>query len=537
MSETNNDSKPSNALVTALLTDLYQITMTYAHWKIGKHEEASVFELFFRKNPFKGQFTIFCGLDEVLKHLKSFKFSKSDIEYLRSTPALAHCEEGYFNYLANLSTENLKVSALKEGTVIFPRIPMIVIEGPLGLGQLLETTLLNLVNYPSLLTTNAARMVLRAHPAPCIEFGLRRAQGPDGACSASKYSYVGGFVATSNVQAGNIFGIPIAGTHAHAYVQAFSSLEEVQNLKLFNKKKGQNKPFLPQVLQHRINHRTNDGELAAFVAYACAFPDGCLCLIDTYDTLQSGLLNFICVAMALDDFGYVPKGIRLDSGDLASLSLACQKAFEEIKQSTGRNQAFGNLTIVVSNDINEKALDVLTKTPHGITSYGIGTNLVTCQAQPALGCVYKLVEWKNAPRIKISQDLPKITIPGRKKVYRLMGMDGHPIIDYMALASEDEPQAGDRITCRHPFQTQQRLVVTPTSVQTLHSVVFSRGTTNQPPPTLSETREYVQKQLKIFPLEITRYENPTCYDMMVSLELYKFLHEMWEQEAPIKERN
>ncbi|KAL3922298.1 MAG: hypothetical protein SGARI_006483 [Bacillariaceae sp.] len=189
--------------------------MTYAHWKIGKHDESAVFELFFRKNPFQGQYTIFCGLDECMKHFAHFKFTQDDIDYLKSSPALSQCEPDYFDYLAQLDTSLLKVYALPEGTVAFPKIPLLVLEGPLGLCQLLETTLLNLVNYPSLVATNASRMVLRATKlATCIEFGLRRAQGPDGAFSASKYTYVGGFVGTSNVQAGRDLGIPIAGTHA-----------------------------------------------------------------------------------------------------------------------------------------------------------------------------------------------------------------------------------------------------------------------------------------------------------------------------------
>jgi nicotinate phosphoribosyltransferase len=214
-SSTSRSTMPTNNLVRALLTDLYQITMSYAHWKMGKHEEDAVFELFFRKNPFRGEYTIFCGLDECLQHMQSFAFTQDDVDYLKSTPTLAHCEAAFFDeYLLNLTTATLRVYAIPEGTIVFPREPLLILEGPLGLGQLLETTLLNLVNYPSLVATNASRMVLRAGPAPCIEFGLRRAQGPDGACSASKYAYVGGFVGTSNVQAGKTFGIPIVGTHA-----------------------------------------------------------------------------------------------------------------------------------------------------------------------------------------------------------------------------------------------------------------------------------------------------------------------------------
>jgi nicotinate phosphoribosyltransferase len=535
MSSQLEQQQPTNSLVTAMLTDLYQITMTYAHWKIGKHDDPATFELFFRKNPFKGQFTIFCGLDECLKHIASFKFSQQDIEYLKSTPALAHCEDGYFEYLRNLDTSQLTVKALQEGTIVFPRIPLLIIEAPLGLGQLLETTLLNLVNYPSLIATNAARMVLRANGATCIEFGLRRAQGPDGACSASKYSFIGGFSATSNVQAGRIFGIPIAGTHAHAYVQAFASLEEVEGLELLNQATGKAEKFLDAVLSYRENKSTNDGELAAFVAYACAFPDNCLCLIDTYDTLASGLLNFCYVAMALDDFGYTPKGVRLDSGDLATLSLACQKRFQELSEV--RKEAFGNLSIVASNDINEQVLVKLNSSPHGMTAYGIGTNLVTCQAQPALGCVYKLVTWKGKPRIKISQDLPKVTIPGGKRVYRLVGRSGQPIADYMTRENEPAPQPGQRVVCRNPFEPQQRMAVTPTAVQPLHNIVFETGLCTIPVASLSESKAFVSRQLTQLPVEITRYETPRPYCVMVSADLFRYLHELWEQEAAMEERS
>lgn len=528
---------PTNNLVGPLLTDLYQLTMTYAHWKAGKQEEPAIFELFFRKNPFRGQFTIFCGLDECVKYLSSFRFSLEEIDYLKSSTSLKGCEEEFFDYLRNLDTSKLVVRAMKEGSVAFPRVPLIIVEAPLGLGQLLETTLLNLVNYPSLIATNAARMVLRAHPAPCVEFGLRRAQGPDGACSASKYSYVGGFVATSNVQAGKTFGIPVAGTHAHAYVQAYSSLEEVRHLTIYNTKTKVREAFLPHVLKYRKMESTNDGELAAFLSYACSFPDSCLCLIDTYDTLKSGLPNFTYVAKALDDLGYQPKGIRLDSGDLAQLSLECAKTFREIEETEGREK-FGSLSIVVSNDINERVLDELTRREHGITIYGIGTNLVTCQAQPALGCVYKLVEWKGKPRIKISQDMPKVTIPGRKQIYRLYGKHGTPLLDLMVLADDDTtPQVGAMITCCNPFEPTDRVNVVPSKVVNLHFNAFSDGKDstddNSEPSYLSKAQKFVIEQLKDFPQEITRYTDPQSYPVMVSEHLYRFFHELWQREVPL----
>ena len=269
-------NRPTNALVTPLLTDLYQITMTYAHWKNNRHEDSSIFELFFRKNPFGGEFTIFAGLDECLKHLESYKFSESDIAYLKTVPALQHCESAFFDWLLNLDTSQVTVRAVPEGSVVFPRVPLMIIEGPLAICQLLETTLLTLVNYPSLLTTNAARMVIAAapplslrgagrdgvttppeHPAQCfrrpvcIEFGLRRAQGPDGGFSASKYSAIGGFVATSNVQAGKLCGLNIAGTHAHSFVQAYSGFHEVADNSVVDKKTGEAVKLLPLVLKYR----------------------------------------------------------------------------------------------------------------------------------------------------------------------------------------------------------------------------------------------------------------------------------------------
>lgn len=303
--------------------------------------------------------------------------------------------------------------------------------------------------------------------------------------------------------------------------------------------------------------KTNDGELAAFCAYACSFPDNCLCLIDTYDTISSGLQNFIFVAKALDDFGYTPRGVRLDSGNLAELSYQCQLAFDRViaEDPEGRTSAFGRLTIVASNDIDEGILVDLSNNPRNkITSFGIGTNLVTCQAQPALGCVYKMVEWAGKPRIKLSQDLPKVTIPGRKRVYRLYGQDGRPVADYMALASEAAPGVvmmtgssasiadsvvdgggNGGIVCCNPFDAQDRLLVQPSKVEQLHRLVFENGHCGQDIPSedLSVTRGLVMDQLRnVFDESHTRYENPQPYKVTVSEELFRFLHELWEKEAP-----
>mmetsp|Transcript_9119 Transcript_9119/g.14038 ORF Transcript_9119/g.14038 Transcript_9119/m.14038 type:complete len:567 (+) Transcript_9119:115-1815(+) len=551
---------PTNALVTPLLTDLYQITMTYAHWKNNRHNDSAIFELFFRKNPFGGEYTIYCGLDEVLKHLSNFHFSNEDIEYLKTIPALSTCDPGFFEYLANLDCSGVQLYSMREGTIAFPRVPLITLAAPLGIGQLLETTLLTLVNYPSLIATNAARMVNAARGKnaasedpntkhlsqcsrvpKCAEFGLRRAQGPDGGFSASKYSFVGGFDATSNVQAGKLLHFPVVGTHAHAFVQSYVSLSEVEHLKVKDSTSGEEVVLLERVLHYRNNVlqdkflTTNNGELAAFVAYAAAFPGSFLCLIDTYETLQSGNLNFCMVAMVLDDLGYTPRGIRLDSGDLAYLSLECARMYDHLAEKYKR-PFFRDLDIVASNDINEDILHALNKEGHAITLFGIGTNLVTCQAQPALGCVYKLVEIKDEPRIKLSQDIAKVLIPGRKKTYRLYGKAGFPLLDVMVRNDEEPPQANKQILCRHPFIERKRALVTPSKVVPLHEVVYDMtlGVINEPPG-IESTKAYVAEQVSNVRPDILRKINPTPYKISVSQVLFAFLHDLWQLETPVTE--
>lgn len=590
----SNFPKPTNNLVSPLLTDLYQITMAYAYWKTDQHRKNAHFELFFRKNPFGGSYTVFAGLDEVLKFLSNFHFSESDIEYLRSTPQLGHCEAAFFDeYLANLDCSEVVVHAMKEGSMAFPRVPLITVTAPLGIGNLIETTLLTLVNYPSLVATNACRMVVatrgqfweetaganppRAMLPPrtestgvsrqtprksiqlaeggpadftrrkpkCIEFGLRRAQGPDGGFSASKYSHIGGFHATSNVLAGKILNIPIAGTHAHSFVQSYTSLDLVEGAKVKNAKpgsdgEGEMVELMPLVTKYRTETGwtdTNDGELAAFVGYASSFPNSFLCLVDTYDTLHSGLRNFVIVSLALDDLGYNPRGIRLDSGDLSYLSLECEYVFHEMADRFSR-PFFYDLDIVASNDINEGILHSLNKQGHGITMFGIGTNLVTCQAQPALGCVYKLVEIDGEPRIKLSNDMEKVLIPGKKVAYRIFGEAGWPLLDLLVGSHEDDqPSVGERTLCLHPFMEQRRVAVVPKRVVKLHSLVFDgrNGVVAGQQSALGETRQFVNDQINHTRPDLLRYVNPGEYKVSVSEKTFRFLHALWQSETPVRE--
>ncbi len=288
-----------------------------------------------------------------------------------------------------------------KGTVVFPRIPLLRIEGSVFKTQLLETTLLTLVNFASLVATNAARFCAAAGPKKTLlEFGLRRAQGPDGGLSASKYCYLGGFHGTSNVLAGKLYGIPIRGTHAHAYVSSYECMNDLTEKELCDFLTGESRPFADLCLKYLkevgpllkiLPDETNKGELAAFVSYAIAFPTHFLALVDTYDVLRSGLPNFLAVALALHECHYEAIGLRLDSGDLAYLSAEVRAKFIEISQKYGIDY-FEKFNIVASNDINEETLVSLGQQIHSIDTFGIGTHLVTCQKQPALGCVYKLVE-------------------------------------------------------------------------------------------------------------------------------------------------
>ncbi|EGI71078.1 Nicotinate phosphoribosyltransferase [Acromyrmex echinatior] len=520
----------------------------------------------------------------------------TDIKYLKSTMP-ATVDQRFFDYLQSLTARNVTIYAIDEGSVVFPRVPLIRVEGPLIMVQLLETTLLTLVNYASLMATNAARYrMVAGKNITLLEFGLRRAQGPDGGLSASKYSYVGGFDGTSNVLAGKLFNIPVCGTHAHAYITSFTSISDLQG----------KVDVLELACKHReaiaddlgaLASQASDGELAALISYAVAFPERFTALVDTYDVksietlakgqaqvaslnvknklltngsnthaqngvrnnpfkseptsqlhkngflrrgelgelyMRSGLLNFCAVALALNDLGYRAVGIRIDSGDLAYLSNVARDIFEKIAIKYDISW-FAKLMICASNDINEETIISLNEQSHKIDCFGIGTHLVTCQRQPALGCVYKMVEINNEPRIKLSQEVGKVTIPGRKDAYRLYGSDGYALIDLLQITTEDPPQVMQKVLCRHPFQQTKRANVTPSRVESLHKIYWKDGKLYQPLPTLQEVRNRVQESLNTLRNDHKRNLNPTPYKVAVSDTLYRFIDELWSQNAPIGE--
>lgn len=515
----------SNPNTCALLTDMYQVTMAYAYFKGGRHEEQSCFELFFRTNPFKGQYTLYCGLHEALEMVASFRFTEEDISYLKDV--MPNCDREFFIWLGSIDCSDIKIYSIAEGTVVFPREPLLRVEGPLGIAQLLETPLLNAINFPSLVATNASRFRNAVGPSVgLLEFGLRRAQGPDGGLTASRYSYIGGFNGTSNLLAGKLFGITVKGTHAHSFVQAYRSVDEIKDRNL----NGTDLVGLALGHRERLNYtHSNEGELAAFCAYAIAFPDGFTALVDTYDTLQSGLLNFIAVSLALDDVGHRAVGLRIDSGDLAYLSKKIRSVVKSVGEKENRPW-LGTITIVASNDISEEVLHSLHRQGHSCDVFGVGTNLVTCLGQPALGGVYKLVSINDMARIKLSENKTKVTIPCKKAVYRLYGEDGLPLLDYMSEASHPPPVAGTAVLCRHPFDGTKRVLVRPSRVVPLHSLVWPK---TEPSPTADQLRERVMKNLSEVREDVSRVLNPTPYRVSLSGELFSFFQALWEKEATL----
>uniref|UniRef100_A0A8C7W8E9 Nicotinate phosphoribosyltransferase n=1 Tax=Oncorhynchus mykiss TaxID=8022 RepID=A0A8C7W8E9_ONCMY len=495
--------------VPTLLTDLYQFTMAYAYWRSGRHNEPAVFELFFRDNPFGGGFSLFSGMHDCLLFLRSFRFTDEDVEYLRSVLPPA-TDPAFFLFLRELDCSGVTLHSVPEGTVVFARVPLMEVSGPLAVVQLLETSLLCLVNYASLVCSNAARFRLAAGSRrKLLEMGLRRAQGPDGGLTASRYTYVGGFDMTSNVQAGFLFGIPVAGTMAHSYVTSFSSLEEVwpqvslsapvsngdhDNIDLISLTKG----WLGRVceLLGAESGKIHEGELAAFLSYAIAYPHNFLPVIDSYSVTCSGLLNFCAVALSLFELDYSPLGVRLDSGDLCRQSVEVRHVFRLCSEQFSI-PAFQSLLIVGTNNISEYSMAELNKKENEIDVVGVGTHLVTCTRQPSLGCVYKLVEVRGSPRMKFSEDPEKSTVPGRKAVYRMLDTEGEESLSTIE---------------KHIESLNYRISVPST-------YYFNTQLITQPLCSTAETREKVQSSIQTLHPRHKRLQEPDSYIVSFKVHL------------------
>jgi nicotinate phosphoribosyltransferase len=455
----------------ALLTDLYQLTMAYGFWKSGRAGDQAVFNLFFRKPPFGSGYTVACGLAPVIEYIDAFHFHADDVAYLAGltgNDAEPLFEKAFLDYLGELRLA-VTLHAIPEGTVAFPHEPLLRVQGPILHCQLLETALLNIVNFDTLIATKAARVCLAARGDPVLEFGLRRAQGRDGALAASRAAYIGGCAATSNVLAGKCFGIPVRGTHAHSWVMSF------------------------------------DTELEAFEAYAEVMPNNCVFLVDTYDTLE-GVHHAIKVGRDLRRRGKELAGIRLDSGDLAWLSIKARELLDEA--------GFPRAVIIASNDLDEHLIQSLKVEGAAIGVWGVGTKLCTAYDQPALGGVYKLAGVRRRPdqpwsyRVKLSEQAVKVSNPGLQQVRRMRQGS-----EFVADVIYDE-QLGipDGCTLVDPMDpTRQKVVPQGTLWEDLLVPVFQDGRRVYQPPTLAASRARTVAQLAGFDSTVKRLTNPHQY--------------------------
>lgn len=379
-------------MISPLLTDLYQLTMAYGYWKLGMHEREAVFHLIFRKNPFRSSYSVACGLEIVIDFLKNWHFEADDLHYLQGLKASngsALFTTEFLDYLQQLRF-SCDIDAIPEGTVVFPHEPLIRVKGPLLQAQLLESALLNIINFQTLIATKASRVYQAAKGDSVLEFGLRRAQGPDGGLSASRAAYIGGCDATSNVLAGKLYGIPVRGTHAHSWVTAFPN------------------------------------EKSAFKAYAEVMPHNCVLLVDTYDTLQ-GVKHAIEIGEELREKGYELLGVRLDSGDFSTLSVKSRALLDEA--------GFTKTKIIASNSLDEYVIEKLKQKNAPINIWGVGTHLATAYDQPALDGVYKLSairdeQGKLLYKLKLSEQAVKVSNPGVYQVRRFK-KEGQLVMDIM----------------------------------------------------------------------------------------------------------
>ena len=464
----------------ALLTDFYEITMAYGYWKTGMTEIDSVFHVSFRQNPFGGGYTIACGLEYAMEYLANFHFDESDLAYLAETrdrKGQLMFEPEFLRYLADMRLR-CDVDAVPEGTVVFPQEPMLRIRGPLIQCQILESVLLNIINFQSLIATKAARVTLAAQGSPVLEFGLRRAQGFDGALTASRAAYIGGCSATSNVLAGKLFGIPIAGTHSHSWVMAF------------------------------------DSEREAFEEYARILPNNCIFLVDTYQTL-TGVHRAVETAKGLRERGSEMAGIRLDSGDLASLSIESRKILD--------SGGFPDAKIVASNEMDEYIIESLNHQGAKIDIWGVGTKLTTAYDQPALGGVYKLSalrkgggEWEL--KMKVSDHGAKTSTPGILQVRRFR-REGKNFAD--AILEEGTHPSGECVIV-DPNDVSRKETIPPDSESSdLLVPIIRDGKAVYAPPPLEAIRRMAAENLALFPPGIKRFIYPHIYPVGLELSLYR----------------
>jgi nicotinate phosphoribosyltransferase len=454
--------------VSPLLTDLYELTMLAGYFNEEMTETPAVFDLFFRTNPFNGGYAVFAGLEPALEYLEGLRFDGDDIAYLRT---LGIFSPQFLDYLRGFRFRG-SVIAPPEGSVVFANEPLLTVEGSLAEAQFVESALLNIINFQTLVATKGARIVHAAAGASVIEFGLRRAQGPDGALSVARASCVGGVRSTSNVLAGRTFGIPVRGTHAHSWIMAFPD------------------------------------ELTSFRRYASLFPDSCILLVDTYDTLKCGIPNALTVARELRATGHELVGIRIDSGDLAWLSREARRMLDDA--------GFPKVRIVVSNELDETIIETIREEGGRVDIYGVGTKLAVCMGEGggALGGVYKLVSCAGRPKLKVTGDLAKATLPDRKRVLRFVAPDGSFVLDVVCRDGETVAP-GDLVF--DPVNPAQQVAIPPQCAGTeLRQPVMAGGKKILPTEELGTMAERCADHLGKLPQGCLRFVNPHRYKVSVS---------------------
>jgi len=469
-----------------MMTDLYQLTMMYGYYKTNTHQRNAVFDMFFRKPSSNSAYAIAAGLEQVIDYIKNLHFGDEDIEYLAS---LNLFDSDFLDYLSQLRFTG-DIYAVPEGTVVFPNEPILRVKAPLFEAQLIETAILNIINHQTLIATKASRVVFAAQGSNVLEFGLRRAQGPDAGIYGARAAIIGGCSATSNVMTGQLFGIPVKGTHSHSWVMSFPD------------------------------------ELTAFRAYADAFPDTCLLLVDTYNTLNSGIPNAITVFRELRAKGYEPMGIRLDSGDLAYLSKKARAMLDEA--------GFPNAQIVASNNLDEELIWDLKAQGARIDTFGVGTSLITSSGCPALGGVYKMsaeeVDGKMVPKIKISENPEKITNPGYKKVVRIYNGGNKAIADLIMLEGE-VIDTSKPLTIFDPVDTWKRMTLKNYKIKELLVPIFINGECVYETPNLMDIQAYAASEMDTLWDEYKRLKNPHVYKVDLSQKLYDLKQRLLKEHS------
>lgn len=470
-----------------LHTDKYQINMMYAHWKNNTHNRRAIFDAYIRKNPFRNGYTVFAGLERIVHYINSLNFSEEDIEYLREQEE--NYEEAFLEELRVFSFTG-NILAMREGEIVFPNEPLIRVDARIFEAQLIETAILNVMNYQSLIATKASRMKQVANDDTLIEFGTRRAQEADAAVWGARSAYIAGFHGTSNMRAGKLFGIPTNGTNAHSWIQDHDTEEE------------------------------------AFTNFAKAMPDNVILLVDTYDTLQSGIPNAIKTGKMLEEHGKKLKAIRLDSGDLARLSIEGRRMLDEAGME--------DVQIMASNDLDEEVIMHLKLQGAKITAWGIGTKLITGGKHPSLGGVYKLVARENTddliPVIKLSEDLEKVITPGLKKVYRIINRKTKKSEgDYVAL--EHETVDEQPLKMFDPLFPHKFKYVKDYEVVELLQPIYVEGKQVYELPSLEEIHRYHMEQYAYIWQETLRLLNPQTYYVDLSYDLWKLKQDMIEKHS------